>query len=299
MKGKNTGIELNKEQLTAVTHKKGPLLIIAGAGTGKTTVITERIKWLIEQKLALPQEILALTFTDKASREMEERIDISLPYGLTQMWITTFHAFGDRVLRNEAVSIGLDPGYRLMTQAESVIFFRKNLFQFDLEYYRPLGNPKKFIEALLVHFSRLKDEDISPNQYFDWAKHQPKADQPLAEKYLELAGAYLKYEGLKVKEGVMDFSDHISNTLALFRKRKNILMEYQEKFKYILIDEFQDTNFAQNELAILLAGKTANITVVGDDDQAVYRFRGAAISNIIQFKERFPKTKIIVLTDNY
>src|SRR3989344_3987363 len=197
MKGKNTGIELNKEQLTAVTHKKGPLLIIAGAGTGKTTVITERIKWLIEKKLALPHEILALTFTEKASREMEERVDIALPYGLTQMWITTFHAFGDRVLRDEAVSIGLDPGFRLMTQAESVIFFRRNLFKYDLDYYRPLGNPNKFIEAILIHFSRLKDEDISPKEYLEWAKNQSE------KHYLELARAYKKHEELKVKEGKM------------------------------------------------------------------------------------------------
>src|SRR3990170_3375602 len=138
MKGKNSEITLNKEQLEAVRHKEGPLLIIAGAGTGKTTVITERIKWLIEKKLANPQEILALTFTEKAAREMEERVDVALPYGLTQMWITTFHAFGDRVLRDEAISICLDPGFKLMTEAESIIFFRTNLFQLYLNYYRPL-----------------------------------------------------------------------------------------------------------------------------------------------------------------
>ena len=127
-------IVLNNEQIKAITHKKGPLLIIAGAGTGKTTVITERIKWLISEKLAKPQEILALTFTEKAAREMEDRVDRALPYGITQMFITTFHSFGDRVLRQEAVSIGLDPGFRLLTEAESIIFFRQNLFQFELDY---------------------------------------------------------------------------------------------------------------------------------------------------------------------
>ena len=157
--------KLNKEQLEAIQHGSGPLLIIAGAGTGKTTVITERIKWLIFQELAKPAEILALTFTDKAAREMEERVDIALPYGYTQMWITTFHSFGERVLRQEAIHIGLDSWYKLATEAESVIFFRKNLFKFALDYFRPLGNPTKFIEGMLLHFNRLKDEDIAPTQY--------------------------------------------------------------------------------------------------------------------------------------
>src|SRR3989338_2012910 len=229
---------------------------------------------------------------------MEERVDRVLPYGLTQMWIMTFHSFGDRLLRQEALEIGLDPGFKLMTQAESIIFFRKNLFQFELDYFRPLGNPGKFIDALLTHFNRLKDEDISPEQYFDWAK-KTTFEEVEKGKYLELSKAYQKYEELKVKGGLIDFSDLIAGSLKLFRQRKNILKQYQAKFKYILIDEFQDTNYAQNQLIELLAAGHKNITVVGDDDQAVYRFRGAAISNIIQFRKHFPKAKIIVLTKNY
>ncbi|MBI4990508.1 ATP-dependent helicase [Candidatus Gottesmanbacteria bacterium] len=300
--------KLNKEQLEAIHHREGALLIVAGAGTGKTTVITERVKWLIAENLAKPAEILALTFTDKAAREMETRVDIALPYGYTQMWITTFHAFGERVLRQEAIHIGLDPGYKLMAGAESIIFFRKNLFKFELNYFRPLGNPTKFIEGMLQHFNRLKDEDISPSEYIRWAQAQSsklkaqsdnEEGRKEIEKYIELANAYQKYEELKVKEGVMDFADLISNTLQLFRERKNILRAYQEQFKYVLIDEFQDTNFAQNELAILLSGDKKNITVVGDDDQAIYRWRGAAISNIIQFKKRFPEAKLVVLSKNY
>ncbi len=292
-------IDLNSKQIEAIQHGDGPLLIIAGAGTGKTTVITERIKWLISQRKAVPSEILALTFTDKAAREMEERVDVAMPYGYTQMWITTFHSFGDRVLRQEALEIGLDPGYRLMTEAESVIFFRKNLFKFELDYFRPLGNPTKFIEGMLQHFNRLKDEDVEPNQYIEWVKTQSSDVNIDKDKYLELALAYQKYEELKVKEGVMDFADLISNTLKLFKTRRNILQQYQKQFKYILIDEFQDTNFAQNELAVILAGDKKNITVVGDDDQAIYRWRGAAVSNIIQFKQRFPEAKIVVLAQNY
>ncbi|OGG08120.1 hypothetical protein A3D05_05270 [Candidatus Gottesmanbacteria bacterium RIFCSPHIGHO2_02_FULL_40_24] len=292
-------IVLNNEQIKAITHKKGPLLIIAGAGTGKTTVITERIKWLISEKLAKPQEILALTFTEKAAREMEDRVDRALPYGITQMFITTFHSFGDRVLRQEAVSIGLDPGFRLLTEAESIIFFRQNLFQFELDYYRPLGNPNKFIVAILTHFNRLKDEDISSDEYLHWAKSVNSGKDPDNYKYLELAVAYKKFEELKIKEGVMDFSDLISNTLLIMRRRKNILKEYQQRFRYVLVDEFQDTNFAQNELAMLLAGVKADITATGDDDQAIYRWRGAAVSNIIQFRKRYKKAEIIVLKKNY
>ena len=163
-------IKLNKAQKEAVAFKKGPLLIIAGAGTGKTTVLTERIKSLILNNLAKPSEVLALTFTEKAAREMEKRVDTAMPYGYLQMWISTFHSFCDRILRNEAIHIGLNSSYKLMTQAESVQFFRKHLFDFNLSYFRPLGNPTKFISGILQHFNRLKDEDISPNQYADWVK---------------------------------------------------------------------------------------------------------------------------------
>jgi DNA helicase-2/ATP-dependent DNA helicase PcrA len=294
--------KLNREQLEAIKYGEGPLLIIAGAGTGKTTVITERIKWLISQKKILSSEILALTFTEKAAQEMEERVDIALPYGYTEIWITTFHAFGETVLRQEALQIGLDPGYKLMTQAENVIFFRKNLFKFGLDYFRPLSNPNKFIEAMLQHFNRLKDEDVSPQDYLAYAKNlsaKLKIEEEEIYKTLELVNAYQTYEELKVKEGVMDFADLITNALKLFRSRKNVLKEFQDKFKFILIDEFQDTNIAQNELAILLSGKRKNITVVADDDQAIYRWRGAAVSNVLQFKKRFPKAKLVTLTKNY
>ncbi len=293
--------QLNSEQKKAVRFGEGPLLIIAGAGTGKTTVVTERIKYLISSKKARPDEVLALTFTEKASREMEERVDVALPYGTTQMWISTFHAFCDRILRSEAINIGLDPGYKLMTEADTISFFRKHLYEFDLKYFRPLGNPTKFISGMMQHLSRLKDEDVSSTEYIAWGKSkiQMTNDKEEVEKYKELAEAYRKYEELKVKDGVADYADLISNTLKLFRTRKTILKRYQEQFKYVLIDEFQDTNFAQNELAILLAGTRKNITVVGDDDQAVYRWRGAAISNIIQFRKRYPKAKVVVLTKNY
>lgn len=291
--------KLNPEQKKAVEFGDGPLLIIAGAGTGKTTVVTERIKYFITSGKASPQEILALTFTEKASREMEERVDIALPYGTTQMWISTFHAFCDRILRNEVLNIGLNPGYTLMSEATTIQFFKKHLFSFELEYFRPLGNPAKFISGMINHFSRLKDEDVTPEAYKAWANKATFEQEEEKKRYTELSRAYAHYEALKAREGVADYGDLITNTLAVFRKRPSILKRYQQQFKYILIDEFQDTNFAQNELAVLLAGKRKNITVVGDDDQAIYRWRGAAISNMIQFRKRFPKAKIIVLTKNY
>ena len=297
-------IKLEKNQLHAIKHGDGPLLIIAGAGTGKTTVITERIKYLILEKKVSPSEILALTFTEKAALEMEERVDRAMPYGYTQMWISTFHSFCDRILRAEAIHIGLTSSYKVATEAETVLLLRKNLFKFDLDYFRPLGNPNKFLEALIQHFSRLKDEDVNPLQYLEYAKGISNIKYQISnkedvEKIKELANAYQTYEELKVKEGVMDFSDLISNTLKLFRTRKNILNSYRKQFKYILVDEFQDTNYAQNELAILISGDKKNITVVGDDDQSIYRFRGSSVSNIIQFRKRFPKTKVVTLTQNY
>lgn len=299
--------KLNKEQLQAIEHGEGPLLIIAGAGTGKTTVITERIKWIITRNLAKPSQILSLTFTQKAAREMEERVDILMPYGYTEMWISTFHAFCDRVLRDNAIHIGISPGFRLLSDTDATFILRKNLFQFDLDYFRPLGNPTKFIRGMLGHFARLQDEDVSPTEYFNWAKKNNVTMKQLnneegiidSNKYLELANAYKKYEEFKIKEGVMDYGDLITNTLHLFRQRKNILKEYQLQFKFFLVDEFQDTNVAQNELLLLLAGTNANLTAVADDDQSIYKFRGAAVSNVLSFRKNFPQAKLIVLTQNY
>lgn len=294
-------MKLTSEQLEATRHGNGPLLIIAGAGTGKTTVITERIKYLALEKNIPLSNILALTFTEKAALEMEERVDKVMPYGYTQAWISTFHSFCDRILRSEAIHIGLSSSFKIMSEPESIIFLKKNLFEFDLNYFRPLGNPNKFLEGLVSHFSRLKDEDISSEEYLAFSNKYQKSDNLDIEKgkIKELANAYKVYETLKAKEAVLDFSDLIAYTLKLFRERKNILASYQKQFQYVLVDEFQDTNYSQNELAILISGQKQNINVVGDDDQAIYRWRGAAISNILQFKKHFPKTKTVVLTKNF
>jgi DNA helicase-2/ATP-dependent DNA helicase PcrA len=270
--------------------------------------LTNEIVYLIEKKDVKPQNILALTFTEKASQEMLERVDIALPYGYSQMWISTFHSFCDRMLRLEALNIGLDPRYKLMTEAETIQFVREHLFEFDLKYFRPLGNPTKFISGMLQHFSRLQDEDILSRDYLHWSKQMlqstkdsEKEEKLESEKWFELATAYQKYEELKIKNGKMDYGDLISKVLWLFRERPNILKGYQNQFDYVLVDEFQDTNIAQYELIKLLVppSKKANITVVGDDSQSIYKFRGAAISNIMHFRDDYPTSKMIVLTKNY
>ena len=299
---------LNKEQLDAVTHKSGPLLIIAGAGTGKTTVITRRIAWLISEGLAKTNEILALTFTDKAAREMQERVDILVPYGYTDIWISTFHAFGDKLLRENALVAGLNPDFKVLSQSEAVVFFREHLFEFELSYFRPLSDPTRFIEALISLFSRAKDEDISPKEYIKFAQDlsiQAKKnlqDLALQEEALlqnEVANAYAKYQELLAKESLLDFGNQFYLSLQLLREHPLILKKYKEQFKYILVDEFQDTNFAQYQLAKILTNKEANISVTGDDDQCIYRFRGAAYSNLLNFIKDFPKAKKLSIIKNY
>ncbi len=293
---------LNDEQQRAVEHGEGPLLIIAGAGTGKTTVVTQRIKHLIIDKKVPASSILSLTFTEKAAKEMEERVDVALPYGYTQLWISTFHAFCDRILRDEAVHIGLNPAFKLSTEAESMLFLKKNMFALQLDYFRPLGNPYKFLQGLLQHFNRLKDDDITPEDYAIYAEKiavEPGREKDQIKQAFEIAHAYKTYEELKAKEGIMDFADLNANVLKLFRQRPTVLKEYQERFQYIMVDEFQDTNYAQNELAMMLAEKHNNINVVGDDDQSIYRWRGAAIANIIHFREHYPQATVVALTKNY
>ncbi|HEC21007.1 MAG TPA: ATP-dependent helicase, partial [Candidatus Peregrinibacteria bacterium] len=294
--------DFNRAQLEAIQYSKGPLLVIAGAGTGKTRVITERILWLIQDKICEPEEILALTFTEKATEEMQERVDLALPIGHPELMIKTFHAFCDHILREYGLEIGLDPGYRILTEIESWLFLRKNLFKLDLKYYRPLGNPTKFINSLIRYFSRLQDENIDPEKYRDFAKKMPEGTEEEKlekERNLELVSAYRQYQELKAKEGVMDFGDLHFYVLKLLKGRPNILEKLSEQYKYILVDEFQDTNLAQNEFVELLAEKYRNLTVVGDDDQSIYRFRGASTANIIRFTQKFPDAKKIVLIENY
>jgi len=290
---------LNQAQYQAVIHDQGPLLIVAGAGTGKTTVLINRLAYLVVEKKIKTEEILLLTFTEKAAGELEERADKILPYGYVDLWIHTFHGFCERVLRENALDIGLSASFKLINETEQWILIKKNLELFALDYYRPLGNPTKFISEMLHHFSRLKDENISAAEYLKYAKdlEEGKIDVPKDKaiksaktktikkndnesdndegdeleltRIKELANAYQVYNQLLLDNNFLDFGDLIVYTLKLFLTRRNILKKYQQQFKYLMVDEFQDTNLAQYELVKILAKPNNNLVVVGDDDQCL------------------------------
>ncbi len=311
---------LNIQQKQAVAFGNGPLLIVAGAGTGKTTVITQRIAELIKNSKAKPEEILALTFTDKAAGEMRERVEKLLPDGYIDLWISTFHSFADRILRTYGLDIGLSTDFRLLDQTGAWLLLRQNLDKFNLDYYRPLGNPTKFIHALLSHFSRCKDEGIEPKDYLKYSddlrlnldnmpvgsksvKSKDKAGlaslQQEGDRIKEIAETYHTYQQLLLENNYLDFGDLINYCLKLFEQRPKILEKFREQFKYILVDEFQDTNWSQYELVKLLAFPNNNITVCADDDQSIYRFRGSSFNNVLQFRKDYPNAKEIVLIENY
>lgn len=319
--------KLNINQQLAVQHPSGPVILVAGAGTGKTTVITQRIAWLIEKGLAKPDEILALTFTDKAAAEMEERVDKLLPLGYVDLWIQTFHAFAEKILKQHALEIGLPKEFKVLDQTSAWMLVRENLHRFDLDYYRPLGNPTSFIHALINHFSRCKDETVYPDDYLRYVQelkldldvpedravkagkkedplmvrqaHHDSGEQDEIARLNEVANAYHVYQQVLLENNALDFGDLINYCLQLFQKRPMLRQRYQLQFKHVLVDEFQDTNWAQYELVKLLVGPAQNIMVVGDDDQAIYKFRGASVSNILAFKKDFSQAGEIYLTDNY
>ncbi len=325
----NKKLQLNKEQEIAVNHQNGPLLVVAGAGTGKTALITARIANIIEKGWAKSDEILALTFTEKAAGEMEERVDRILPYGYFDLTISTFHSFCADILRESGLDIGLPTDFKLLNEFEQYSLFKKHLDRFGLIYYQPMGNPTKFIRDILKHISRCKDEDITPLEYLQYAEElrqdldgmlsgktgkkkveadiflnsSGEFDRDVAEnevkKIEEIANAYHVYQNLLLENNALDFGDLINYCLKLFRERPNILEKYRSRFKYILVDEFQDTNWAQYELVKMLAAPKNNLTVVGDDDQSIYRFRGAAMANILEFKKDYPEAVQVFLTDNY
>jgi ATP-dependent DNA helicase UvrD/PcrA len=324
----STGVEtllrgLNPEQRRAVTHGEGPLLVVAGAGTGKTQVITRRIAWLIATRRAKPSEVLGLTFTDKAADEMQVRVDQLVPYGYTDTGIGTFHAFGDRLIREFAFELGLPPDVRVLSRPEVVIFLREHLFDFELDEYRPLGDPTRFLSALATLFSRCKDEDVAPEAYLAHADRlsaeaaavgdalaatdegtdaDRDAADALAEearRRAELARAYLRYQELLAASGFIDFGDQVNLALRLLRTSPAARSSVQQRYHYLLVDEFQDTNRAQAELVALLAEPHRNVTVVGDDDQSIYKFRGAALSNILEFQDRYRGSRVVVLRRNY
>jgi DNA helicase-2/ATP-dependent DNA helicase PcrA len=295
---------LNPAQRRAVLYDGGPLLIIAGAGTGKTKVITQRIARLIRSKKARPEEILAVTFTEKAASEMEARVDVLVPYTSSFVEISTFNSFGERVLRDCALDVGYRPDFKLLDDVDQAIFFRENLFRLSLDYYRPLSYPTRHIQELLDAIRRLKQEDVPPETYERYARGlaeaaATEAEKETARKHTEIARIYREYQELLRREGLIDFEDQVTLVVDLFRSRPSVLEEWRGRYRHILVDEFQDTNTIQFELLKMLAAGHRNLTVVGDDDQSIFRFRGASLSNILSFEQVYPEAKRVVLTRNY
>ena len=231
---------------------------------------------------------------------MLERVDRLVPYGHNDARISTFHAFGDRLLREHAFEAGLSDRSTVLSRAEQIILLREHLFELPLDRYRPLGDPTRFLSSLVTLISRLRDEDISPAAYQSAARRLADAaaaspdDEALAERaaaQTELAATYAAYEQLMRTTDRIDFGDQVGLALRLLREHPAVLDEERARYRYILVDEFQDTNHAQWEIVKLLAAEHGNVTVVGDDDQSIYRFRGAALGNILGFRESYPSQR--------
>ncbi len=295
--------QLNISQKNAVEYIDGPLIIIAGAGTGKTTVITQKIKFLIDNKFATPDQILALTFNEKAATELQNRVDEMMDIGYLDMQISTFHAFCQHLLEQFALDIGLPNRFKLLTQTDAWMLVRKNLDKFNLDYYKPLGSPTRYIHEMIKHFLKCKDELISPEKYLSHAENtkldKDQANLDEKNRLIEISNSYHIYNQLLLDNNSLDFSDLIYYVNLLLDKRSTILSQLQKKFKYILVDEFQDVNWSQYQLIKKLSVAGSQLTVVGDDDQSIYAFRGASVANILRFKDDFPTAKEIVLNDNY
>ena len=289
---------LNKEQSKAVTALDGPILIVAGAGSGKTRVITHRIAYILDKKKDItPENILALTFSRKAAEEMRGRVSELVDVNPEDITIATFHSFCHSILNEHAIEIGLKNNFRLLDSTEQHIFFKNLIPRLKLDYYANITDLSGFTTAVLRFISRCKDELVDEDAYADYVK--TLTDKEEQKRSGEILAAYRLYQKRCNEAGSLDFGELIIKVIELFKKRKKILAWYQNRYKYILVDEFQDTNVAQIELIALLAKKHRNICVVGDDDQAIYRFRGASFASFVKFKEYFPNLENLKLTQNY
>lgn len=277
--------QLNDEQRRAVTTTDGPLLILAGAGSGKTRVITNKIAYLIEEKNIKAYNILAITFTNKAAREMQSRVEDIIGTASKMVWISTFHAFCTKILRYEASHILYENNFTIYdTQDKQVLI--KNCMQ-----TLGIDKNKLSISSVATEISRAKDNMICVDIYEDNAQDN--------FRNLQIAKIYRLYQEELIKNNAMDFDDLIYNCIILFKKHKEILEKYQNKFKYIMVDEYQDTNYSQYLLIKMLSEKHKNICVVGDDDQSIYGWRGADIRNILDFEKDFDNVVQIKLEQNY
>lgn len=277
--------DLNDRQKEAVFQTDGPVLILAGAGSGKTRVLTHRIAYLIQEKGVNPWNILAITFTNKAAQEMRERVDQMVGLGAKQIWVSTFHSSCVRILRRSIERLGFTSKFSIYDTED-----QKTLIK---EIGRRYGIDAKEIKEkqLLSAISRAKNEMISPEEY------EKSAGK---DAYLKtIAAVYREYQIQLKRNNALDFDDLLYKTVELLEKNLDVLQYYQKRFSYIMVDEYQDTNLVQFRFLQLLAGETQNVCVVGDDDQSIYRFRGADIQNILGFETNFPKAVVIKLEQNY
>jgi DNA helicase-2/ATP-dependent DNA helicase PcrA len=276
--------ELNPVQREAVTHPEGPVLVIAGAGSGKTRVLTRRIAYLVDRLEVSPYELLAITFTNKAAGEMKERVAALVGPVARSMWVSTFHSACVRILRTHGDRLGYPRSFTIYDQADAV----------RLVGYveRDLGIDTKRLPPRSVHnqISAAKNEMISAADL---------AERAMVITERKVAEVYAEYQARLLKAGAMDFDDLLLRAVELFQRNPDVLAQYQRRFAHILVDEYQDTNRVQNELVLMLGDQHHNVFVVGDQDQSVYRFRGADIRNILQFEEAFPDCTVIVLDQNY
>lgn len=276
---------LNREQKEAVFHTEGPLLLLAGAGSGKTRCLTHRIAYLIDEMGIKPWNILAITFTNKAAGEMRERVNQLVDYGADQVWVSTFHSMCVRILRRHIDRIGFANEFTIYDTDDQKTVMKNICKRLDI-------NTKIYKErALLGAISSAKDELIGVSEY------ALNAGNDMNQR--TYAMVYREYQETLQKNNALDFDDLIVKTVELFKSCPEILDSYQERFQYIMVDEYQDTNTAQFELVRLLAQKNRNLCVVGDDDQSIYKFRGANIRNILDFEKYFPEAKVIKLEQNY
>ena len=276
---------LNPVQREAASCTEGPLLILAGAGSGKTRVLTHRIAYLIEEKQVNPWNIMAITFTKKAAQEMRERVDRLVEFGAESIWVATFHSSCVRILRRFIDRLGYDNRFTIYDTDDQKSVIRKVVKELDLD-------PKQYREgALLGVISSAKNEMLEPSDF----ETQAGGDFRMCQE----AKIYKAYQKTLVDNNAVDFDDLLLLTVRLLRENHDILDAYQERLRYIMVDEYQDTNSVQFELIRLLSGKYHNLCVVGDDDQSIYKFRGADITNILSFEEAFPGAKVVKLEQNY
>ena len=276
---------LNSQQKKAVLQTEGPVLILAGAGSGKTRVLTHRVAYLIDQCGINPWNIMAITFTNKAAGEMRNRVDKLVGFGSESIWVATFHSSCVRILRRYADRLGYDNNFSIYDTDDSKSVMKDICKRYQLE------TTQLKMRAIMQSISKCKDNLVTPEEYSLNTQNDPRK--------MRISKAYMEYQAALKKSNAMDFDDLLMKTVELFRKNPDVLEQYQERFRYIMVDEYQDTNNAQFELIRLLAQKYQNLCVVGDDDQSIYRFRGANIRNILDFEKVYPDACVIKLEQNY